>query len=113
MFTTARLWLIYSFEYLLQKYWTLHSKNIVHKYLSCSLYTHIHLAVSIHLHTILTEALDHIDLALKKIAFISLCLSELGCGHHLSGQDSVSKAKLLDVAMLSGLGCWEAWRFNH
>lgn len=41
--------------------------NIVYKYLSAFAYfTHIHSAVFIHLHTILIEALDRTDLALKK-----------------------------------------------
>lgn len=45
--------------------------NIVYKYLSAFVYfTHIHSAVFIHLHTILIEALDRTDLALKKISGI-------------------------------------------
>jgi len=57
----------FSFKYTLQKYLAFHSMNTVHKKLSAfATLTHIHLAVFIHLHTILIEALDHIDLALKK-----------------------------------------------
>lgn len=49
------------------------------------------------------EALDHIDPALKKISYVSLCL--LGGGMMASvGYDSISKAKLCNVEMPRGFG---------
>lgn len=71
----------------LQKYFTFHSMNFVHKYLSAFWlhFTHIHLAVLIHLHTILIEALDHVDLALKKYHTL-VCLS-WGNDDHPEGCD--------------------------
>lgn len=66
-----------SLKYTLQKYLTFHSMNTVHKKLSALVkrFTHIHLAVLIHLHTILVEALDRIDLALKNILLVGMGFS--------------------------------------
>lgn len=52
-------------------------------------FTHIQLAVFIHLHTILIEALDRIDLALKKISDTGFVLVLVGGGMEAILQDAL------------------------